>query len=88
VVASRSHHLRSVYVADTPATDFVVLGSFDISLIDGNNVVFDFTARFVVARGEELPHGEPRLRSVQVWTDPTDMQAASQKATATLNAQK
>jgi hypothetical protein len=79
--------LHRVYVADMPATDFVVLGSFHINLKDGNHVKFDFTARFVVAR-EALPEGDVRLQSVQVWTDPTDMVAAIKTATATLAAQQ
>jgi hypothetical protein len=66
-------------VADTPATDVVVLGSFGISLVDGNHVKFDFTARFVVERGD-LAKGEARLRSVQFWTDPTAMLKATKAA--------
>jgi hypothetical protein len=86
VVASRSHRLLRVYVAEIPAIDLVVLGSFRISLKDGNHVSIDFTARFVVATGNS--EREARLQLVQVWTDPTDMKAASETAMETLAAQK
>jgi hypothetical protein len=59
----------------------VVLGKFEIGLKDGNAVPLDFTARFRIASG---PGDEAKLEHVQVWTDPTEMQAAFEKATQTL----
>jgi len=82
---SRSHNLFQVFAADSPARDLVVLGNFDIALKDGNNVRFDFTARFIVVPGEGEQQAAFRL--AQVWTDPTDMIAAFKKATETLAAQ-
>ncbi|KAL9624461.1 MAG: hypothetical protein Q9160_001424 [Pyrenula sp. 1 TL-2023] len=81
--ASRAHHLFHISAANSPATDVVVLGKFDIGLKDGNSVDFDFTARFVVAVGAH-DEEEHKLQYVQVWTDPTKMIAAFRKAEETL----
>jgi hypothetical protein len=86
IIASRSHQLHRVYVAESPATDLVVLGNFRIDLKDGNYVSIDFTARFVVVTGDR--EQEARFQFVQVWTDPTDMKVAFEKAKSTLAGQK
>jgi hypothetical protein len=59
-----------------------VLGSFDIALKDGNNVVLDFTARFKV----DFKDGERKaaIQLAQVWTDPTEMIAAKKAAESVL----
>jgi hypothetical protein len=84
VIESRSHELFRVYAADSPATDLVVLGRFEIRLKDGNTVHLDFTARFIVAQAAS--EGEAKLQLVRVWTEDTGMKAAIEKATATLTA--
>jgi hypothetical protein len=80
MVASRAHQLVRIYVANSPATDLVVLGNFKIGLKDGNSVEFDFTARFVVS----APGTGGKFQYVEVWTDGTVMQEAVEKARQTL----
>jgi hypothetical protein len=63
----------------------LVLGRFEIGLTDGNSVIIDFTARFVIAAGQGE---EERLQFVQVWTDSTDLLAAFKKASEKLAAQE
>lgn len=91
-IASRSHRLFRVYAANSPATELVVLGRFEIWLKDGTGVGLDFTARFVVAdtanpeQGieEENSKREVRFSYVQAWTDPTEMIKAFQRASENL----
>ena len=83
--ASHSHELVRIYATNSPASDLLVLGSFRIGLKDGNHVDLDFTARFVTNAGQGE---EERLQFVQVWTDPTDMIKAYEKASETLAAQE
>jgi len=81
-IVSRSHKLIKVWASDSPATDLSVLGVMKLNLVDGNNVEFDFNARFVVENDRD---GEDRrLSFVQVWTDPTKSKAAIGKAKESL----
>jgi hypothetical protein len=73
--------LKHVFANNSPATDLVVLGNFTIGLKDDSKTTFDFTARFIVEISK--PDNGPRFRFVRVWTDPTEMKAAFEKAAAT-----
>jgi hypothetical protein len=77
LIASRAHELRRVFCANSPASDLLVIGMFKIDLKDGQSVEIDFNTRFVVDQVEDRV---ARLKFVQVWTDPTDMMAAMEKA--------
>jgi hypothetical protein len=70
-----------VFASDSPATDLMVLGIFTIQLSDGSSTKMDFTARFVI---NELGP-DTKLQSVQVWTDPTTMNAAFERAATAAN---
>jgi hypothetical protein len=80
IITYRKHHFNQIYAANSPATDLVVLGNFEIGLKDGNSVYLEFTARLVIAEGEQ------KLRSVEVWTDGQATKAAFEKATKALAA--
>ena len=70
---------------NSPATDLVVLGSFEIGLKDGNSVDLDFTARFNLASNEGE---EGKLQYVEVWTDGSATKVALEKAGQTLAARE
>jgi hypothetical protein len=82
LIASRAHEFTQIFAANSPATDLVILGKFLIGYKDGNSVEVDFTARFILATGED----EGRLKHVEVWTDSTASRAALEKAKETLGA--
>jgi hypothetical protein len=84
-LVSRGHKLVRIYAANSPATDLLVSGSFNIALTDGNSVELDFTARFLVASEEDE---EGKLKYVEVWTDPAEMIEAFKKAQAALDAKE
>jgi len=87
LTASRSHELVQIYASNSPGTDLVVLGNFKIELVDGNHVEFPFTARFIVTSNQG-GEDEGKLEYVEVWTDPTDMLVAYEKASQAMSHQK
>lgn len=84
LIVSRAHNLAKVFASNSPATDVLVLGTFTIELKDGSRTRFDFTARFVASSSTS----DAKLRMVQVWTDPTAMKAAFERAIAVSQAEQ
>ena len=81
LVVSRSHQIVHVYAGNSPASDLVILGNFEINLKDGSAVKLDFTARFVLATEQE---DEGKVKFVEFWTDGSAMREAIEKANQTL----
>lgn len=81
IIKYRKHFLNGVYATNSPATDLVVLGRFEIGYKDGSVLELDFTARFVLTdyKGDEV-----KVKHAEFWSDGGETKEAFEKASKAL----
>ncbi|KAH7081439.1 hypothetical protein BKA63DRAFT_208420 [Paraphoma chrysanthemicola] len=66
VIQKRRHVVQRVYTQAPDGSDIMIIGSADMSLVDGRTVTMEFTGRFII-ENDAVPG--PKLQSYQVWVD-------------------
>jgi hypothetical protein len=85
ILAYRKHVLNGVYATNSPSTDLVVLGRFEIGYKDGSVLYLDFTARFDLTdhQGNNI-----RIKCAEFWSDGGETKEAFEKASKALAEEK
>jgi hypothetical protein len=65
-IISRWHEILRVYIGDDKGHDLMLIGKNLVTLKNGNEVLGEFAARFVVD-DESVKNGDPRLKLSQVY---------------------